>query len=310
MIQKLPLASTSPVLIVGSVAYDSIITPKETREYILGGAATYSALAASYYAPVQLVGVVGNDFDAQHINRFKKHGIDLEGLEIDPANKTFFWKARYHENFNQRETLETDLNAFEYFKPSIPASYADTQYVMLGNIGPDLQLHVLDQLKPNCFVLADTIELWIDIMRPKLLELIKRIHLFVIDKTEAEMLTGETNTILSGHKLRGMGPEIVIIKKGEHGALLFHNEGLFAIPAFPVTKIQDPTGAGDAFAGALMGYLAASKSTSFETLKKGMAYATSTASVAIEAFSSDAFNDTTAATIDQRVRELISMTRF
>ena len=310
MIQKLPLASTSPVLIVGSVAYDSIITPKETREYILGGAASYSALATSYYAPVQLVGIVGNDFEEQHINRFRKHGIDLEGLETDPDNKTFFWKARYHENFNQRETLETDLNAFEHFRPEIPKTYEDTTYVMLGNIGPDLQLHVLDQLKGKCFVLADTIELWIDIMRPKLLELIKRINLFVIDKTEAEMLTGETNTILSGHKLREMGPEIVIIKKGEHGALLFHNEGLFAIPAFPVTNIQDPTGAGDAFAGALMGYLAASQNTEFETIKKAMAYATATASVAIEAFSSDAFSDSTAEIIDQRVGELISMTRF
>ena len=310
MIQKLPLASTAPVLIVGSVAYDTTITPAATQEYILGGSASYSSIAASYFAPVQLVGVVGNDFKKVFIDRFEHHGIDLQGLKISEQEKTFFWKGRYHENFNQRETLVTELNAFESFEPILPDNYKETAYVMLGTIGPDLQHHVLDQLSGPAYVIADTIELWIDIKRKELEALLPKINLLTIDKREAMMITGESNTICAGHKLREMGPESVILKKGEHGAILFHKDGLFAIPAYPITEIEDPTGAGDTFAGALLGYLAASGNTNFTTLKKAMAYATATASITIQAFSADRLNDAAAVLIEQRVAELKALTQF
>ncbi len=300
----------SPLLVVGSVAFDNVITPYGEKEHILGGAASYCSFAASYYTDVQMVGVIGNDFGEEYLNRLSSRGIDLEGLQKDESGPTFFWKGKYHENFNRRDTLDIQLNVFEKFRPDLPDSYKNTPFVLLGNIHPALQSHVLDQLNGSAYILADTIDLWIDIEKTALLELIKRVNLFVINDTEAEELTGEKNIILAGNKLREMGPESVIIKKGEHGAILFHSNGMFALPAYPVTELRDPTGAGDSFAGALIGRLASQNSSDFNSIKEAMLYATSTASLTVEAFGCDRLESAGSKEIQQRVdslKDLISL---
>ena len=300
----------SPLLVVGSVAFDNVITPYGEKEHILGGAASYCSFAASYYTDVQMVGVIGNDFGEEYLNRLSSRGIDLEGLQKDESGPTFFWKGKYHENFNRRDTLDIQLNVFEKFRPDLPDSYKNTPFVLLGNIHPALQSHVLDQLNGSAYISCDTIDLWIDIEKTALLELIKRVNLFVINDTEAEELTGEKNIILAGNKLREMGPESVIIKKGEHGAILFHSNGMFALPAYPVTELRDPTGAGDSFAGALIGRLASQNSSDFNSIKEAMLYATSTASLTVEAFGCDRLESAGSKEIQQRVdslKDLISL---
>ena len=292
------------------MAFDNVITPFGEKERILGGAASYCSFAASYFTTVRMVGVIGNDFDEEHLDRLRARGIDLEGLQRDESGPTFFWKGKYHENFNRRDTLELQLNVFEKFRPDLPESYRSSAFVLLGNIHPALQAHVLDQLSGDSFVLADTIDLWIEIERESLLSLVKRVNLFVINDSEAEELTGEKNIILAGHKLREMGPKSVIIKKGEHGAVLFHDEGLFALPAYPVTELRDPSGAGDSFAGALLGRLASRNRKDFPAIKEAMLYATATASLTVEAFGCDRLESAGATTISERVgqlRKLISV---
>ncbi|MBT5690450.1 MAG: sugar kinase [Opitutae bacterium] len=311
--KKLNLSSIEPkpVLIVGSVAFDNIITPHATGERILGGSASYAALATSYYAPARLVGVVGHDFDEKHIHRFRAHDIDIEGLQRDESGPTFFWKGKYHENFNKRDTIDIQLNVFENFRPELPNNYRDSEYLMLGNIAPGLQLHVLEQIantKP--YVLADTIDLWIDIQKDELLQVVSKVNLFVINDSESEQLTGENNIILAGKKLLELGTEAAIIKKGEHGAYLFHPDGLFALPAYPVTELRDPTGAGDSFSGGLLGYLAAHDDTSFKTICKAMVYATATASMTVEDFSCDRLESAGADAIQARSDELLAMTQL
>lgn len=298
---------SAPLLVVGSVAFDNVITPYGEKEHILGGAASYCSLAASYYTQVRMVGVIGNDFGEEHLNRLRSRGIDLEGVQKDESGPTFFWKGRYHENFNRRDTLDIQLNVFEKFRPDLPESYKDSNFVLLGNIHPALQMHVLDQLQDSPFVLADTIDLWIEIERKALLELIKKINLFVINDTEAEELTEEKNIILAGKKLREMGPETVIIKKGEHGAILFHEDGMFALPAYPVTELRDPTGAGDSFAGALIGRLASRNRTDFDAIKEAMIYATCTASLTVEAFGCDRLESAGVKAIQERSDTLLRL---
>jgi sugar/nucleoside kinase (ribokinase family) len=294
----------SPLLVVGSVAFDNVITPHAEQERILGGAASYCSFAASYYANVRMVGVVGNDFGESDLDRLRARGIDLEGVKRDESGPTFFWKGKYHENFNRRDTLDIRLNVFENFRPDLPPSYLDSEFVLLGNIHPALQMHVLDQLSGNPFILADTIDLWIETEREALLSLIQKVSLFVINESEAEEMTGESNIILAGDKLRQMGPKSVIIKKGEHGAVLFHEDGKFALPAFPVTQLNDPTGAGDSFAGALIGRLASRNRTDFSAIKEAMLYATCTASLTVEAFGCDRLESAGKSEIEQRVSSL------
>ena len=312
MSERIATDATSPahLLVVGSVAFDNVITPYGEKEHILGGAASYCSFASSYFTETRMVGVVGNDFGEEFMDRLRSRGIDLEGLQRDESGPTCFWKGKYHENFNRRDTLDLQLNVFEKFRPDLPESYRASPFVLLGNIHPALQAHVLDQLSGESFVLADTIDLWIEIERENLLNLIKRVNLFVINDSEAEELTGEKNIILAGHKLREMGPESVIVKKGEHGAVLFHQEGLFALPAFPVTELRDPTGAGDSFAGALLGRLASRNRNDFAAIKEAMLYATATASLTVEAFGCDRLESAGATVISERVdqlRELISV---
>lgn len=294
----------SPLLVVGSVAFDNVITPHAEQERILGGAASYCSFAASYYANVRMVGVVGNDFGESDLDRLRARGIDLKGVKRDESGPTFFWKGKYHENFNRRDTLDIRLNVFENFRPDLPPSYLDSEFVLLGNIHPALQMHVLDQLSGNPFILADTIDLWIETEREALLSLIQKVSLFVINDSEAEEMTGESNIILAGDKLRQMGPKSVIIKKGEHGAVLFHEDGKFALPAFPVTQLNDPTGAGDSFAGALIGRLASRNRTDFSAIKEAMLYATCTASLTVEAFGCDRLESAGKSEIEQRVSSL------
>lgn len=304
-------SESSPLLVVGSVAFDNVITPKAEQERILGGAASYCSFAASYYTQVRMVGVVGNDFGESDLDRLRARGIDLEGVKKDDSGPTFFWKGKYHENFNRRDTLDIRLNVFEKFRPDLPESYKDSSFVLLGNIHPALQMHVLDQLAGNSFVLADTIDLWIETERESLLSLIKKVSLFVINDSEAEELTGESNVILAGKKLRQMGPESVIIKKGEHGAILFHEEGMFALPAYPVTQLHDPTGAGDSFAGALIGRLSSRNRSDFSAIKEAMLYATCTASLTVEAFGCERLESAGKSEIEERVaslNQLISVT--
>ena len=297
-------------LVVGSVAFDKIITPTQRIDRTLGGAASYASIAASYYSPVRLVGVVGHDLDTEFMKRFERRKIDLEGLKRDDSGPTFFWSGQYSEGFSSRETLETQLNVFERFRPNLPVGYLDTRYILLGNIDPDLQLHVLEQLQGEFFSVADSMDLWINTKNKELRALIKRVDCLALNDSEAILLTGERNLIRAGRKLLTMGPTMAIIKKGEHGAYLFHPEGLFALPSYPVTAVQDPTGAGDSFAGAFVGYLAAKDKTDFHSVKKAMIYAAVTASLTIEAFSCDALELAGAEAIEQRYIELVNIVRI
>ena len=248
----------SDVLVVGSVAYDAIQTPFGKGDSLLGGSASYASVATSFFATPRLVGIVGNDFRDVDLARFREREICLEGLEVDNSGGTFFWAGRYHENFEGRDTLETRLNVFDGYSPVLPDSYKEVDYVLLANIGPDLQLHVLSQMAAGHrpFVVADTMNLWIDIMQAKLLELLQHIDVLVLNDEEAEQLTGESNIFKSGPALQAKGPATVIVKKGAHGAVLFSGDERFILPAYPVTDLRDPTGAGDTFVGAFVGYLA------------------------------------------------------
>ena len=274
----------SELLVFGSVAYDCIETPLDKEDYILGGSASYAALAASYFCPVKMAGVVGCDFKESDIARLKARNIDISNLERSPK-PTFFWRGRYHDNFNSRDTLDVQLNAFEGWTPKLGGSCAATEYVLLGNISPDHQKAVLDAVKSPKFTVLDTMNLWIGIALDGLKALIKRVDLFIVNDSEAKQLSGEANIIRAGEKLSGMGAGSVIIKTGEYGAMLFHKDGFFVIPAYPVRELHDPTGAGDSFAGALAGYIAGKGDSSFESLKRAMVYGAATASLTVESFS-------------------------
>ena len=274
----------SELLVFGSVAYDCIETPLDKEDYILGGSASYAALAASYFCPVKMAGVVGCDFKESDIARLKARNIDISNLERS-SKPTFFWRGRYHDNFNSRDTLDVQLNAFEGWTPKLGGSCAATEYVLLGNISPDHQKAVLDAVKSPKFTVLDTMNLWIDIALDGLKALIKRVDLFIVNDSEAKQLSGEANIIRAGEKLSEMGAGSVIIKTGEYGAMLFHKDGFFVIPAYPVRELHDPTGAGDSFAGALAGYIAGKGDSSFESLKRAMVYGAATASLTVESFS-------------------------
>jgi sugar/nucleoside kinase (ribokinase family) len=305
---KLGDSDLQPVLVVGSVGYDDIETPMEKDTRILGGSASYACLASSYFAPTRMVAVVGNDFEQTDRDRLSAHGIDTTGLQTDESGPTFTWAGKYLEDFNQRETLDIQLNVFEKFKPILPPGHKDSRYVLLGNIHPGLQAHVLDQLEAaDTFVAVDTIDLWITIEKPAFLDLLKRIDLLAINDSEAELLTGESNIIKSGAALRALGPDKVIIKKGAHGAYFFYEGGLFALPAYPVEELRDPTGAGDTFLGAVMGTLAALDQTDIPTIKKALLYGTAVASLTVEAFSCNRLESGGAKTISARVEELRKM---
>ena len=249
----------SSVLVVGSIALDTVKTPVEEHADLLGGSASYASVGASFFTDVNMVGVVGKDFPPAHIEYFKSRHIDLEGLQI-VEGKTFRWSGEYHWDLNSRSTRSVELNVFETFTPTLPASYANTPYVLLANIAPSLQSHVLDQMQKPRFVIADTMDLWLEIARPDLMALLPRLDLLILNDGEARQLTGETSLIKAGARIRAMGPKYVALKKGEHGCLLFGEKEFFSCGAYPLEDIHDPTGAGDTFAGGMGGLSGADES--------------------------------------------------
>jgi cytidine kinase len=297
------------VLIVGSTALDSIKTPSAQNPRLLGGSASYAAIAASFFAPVQLVGVVGDDFPKPYLGLYRKHKIDLEGLQITPG-KTFHWSGEYEVNMNNRRTLETELGVFEHFTPRLPASYQKSKFVLLANIAPGLQHHVLDQMRRPKLVVADTMDLWLNIALPDLLKLLPRLDGFVLNESEARQLTQENHLLRAAKKIRKMGPKWVIIKQGEYGALLCGDSGLFHAPAYPLENVVDPTGAGDSFVGGMMGYLAAAPGPIERNLRRAMVYGSVVASFCCEGFGVTAVNRAKRARIEKRFKALEQMTAF
>jgi sugar/nucleoside kinase (ribokinase family) len=297
------------VLIVGSTALDSIKTPKAENPRLLGGSASHAAVAASFFSLVKLVGVVGDDFPRPYIQLYERHGIDLEGLQRLPG-KTFHWSGEYEANMNNRRTLLTELGVFETFTPTLPETYRTTPFVLLANIAPALQHHVLDQMRRPRFVAADTMDLWLNVALPDLLRLLKRLDAFVLNDSEAQQLTGEDNVFNALKKIHKLGPKYVVIKQGSHGSILSGPRGLFICPAYPLRKVVDPTGAGDSFVGGMMGYLAAAKGPIDSHIRRAMAYGSVVASFCCEGFGLKRMTKITRAQIDGRVKELELLTRF
>lgn len=299
------------LLVVGSVALDSVETPFDKIDDALGGSATYISLAASYLsAPVELIGVVGNDFPKKYIDILEQHNIGLEGLQKIEGEKTFRWGGKYHYDLNVRDTLFTELNAFQNFNPIIPDKFKKSKYVCLGNIDPILQMKVLDQVSDPQFVVCDTMNLWINLMKQDLIKLLKRVNVFILNDSEARMLTEEPNLIKAAKKIRQMGPEILIIKKGEHGAMLFTEDTIFSAPAYPMEIILDPTGAGDSFAGGFIGYLHQKRELNSENIKRAVIYGSTMASFCVEKFSTQGLEELSHLQIQDRFREFKKLSSF
>ena len=297
------------VLIVGSTALDSIKTPKAENPRLLGGSASHAAVAASFFSPVKLVGIVGEDFPKRYLQLYRKHQIDLEGLQIVPG-KTFHWSGEYEVNMNNRRTLATELGVFESFTPLLPTSYLKTSFVLLANIAPSLQHHVLDQMTRPRFVVADTMDLWLNIALPDLLKLLRRVDGFVLNESEAQQLTQENNLVRAAKKIHKLGPKYVIVKKGEHGAILSAPGGMFVSPAYPLDRVVDPTGAGDSFVGGMMGYLSTARGPLENNLRRGMIYGSVVASFCCEGFGLNTTTRATRAAIETRVKQLEKLTHF
>lgn len=300
------------LLVVGTVAFDAIETPFGKTDKILGGAATYISLAASYFTKkINLVSVVGGDFPSSHIEMLNKHHVNSEGLQILKDQKTFFWAGRYHNDMNTRDTLATELNVLETFDPKVPASYQDCEFLMLGNLMPKVQQQVIAQLKkrPKLIVL-DTMNFWMDIAMPELLETLKQVDVLTINDSEARQLSGEYSLVKAAAKIISMGPKYLIIKKGEHGALLFNKEQVFFAPALPLEEVFDPTGAGDSFAGGFIGYLAETQDISFDNMKRAIIFGSATASFCVEKFGTENLVGLTQAQVDSRVQEFVDLVQF
>lgn len=299
------------LLIVGSIALDSVETPFDKIENALGGSTTYISLASSYFThPVHIVGVVGEDFPSKYIEMLENHEIDTEGLQIIEGGKTFRWGGRYHYDLNVRDTLFTDLNVFENFDPVIPVKSKKNSFVLLGNIMPSLQNKVLDQLEDPKFVVCDTMNLWIETAKDDLLEVLKRVDVLIINDSEARLLSNEPNLIKAAKIIRKLGPKFLIIKKGEHGALLFDENTIFSAPAYPLENIFDPTGAGDSFAGGFVGYLHKTRDLSFENLKRAVIYGSALASFCVEQFSTKGIEYLDKLQIHDRFLEFRELSRF
>ncbi|MCD5390493.1 PfkB family carbohydrate kinase [candidate division NPL-UPA2 bacterium] len=306
-----PLRSSpkGTILVVGSVALDTVETPFGKAEEVLGGSATYFAYSASYFCEVNLVGIVGTDFPSEHLELLKSRGVDLRGLERKEG-KTFRWKARYGEDPNERETLSLCLNVFENFHPKLLEDYRSSEYVFLANIDPDLHLEILEQLSGSKLIACDTMNIWIETKKEILLETLGKVDALILNDAETRMLTGEMNLIRAGKSILDLGLKIVVIKKGEHGALLFSEGSYFASPAYPVESIYDPTGAGDSFAGGFLGYLAKNGNEEEENLRKAIVYGSVMASYTVEGFSFNRLKSLTEADLEQRYQEFKKLTQF
>lgn len=298
-----------PLLVVGSVAIDNVETPQDRRDNLLGGSATHFSYAASFFTEVQLVGVVGKDWPTEHTELLNGRGIDTSGLHVADG-KTFRWTGRYEPNMNDRETLDIQLNVFGQFNPVLSEKYRRTEYVFLANGVPALQMKVLDQV-PGCrLAVADTMELWIQTTHTDLMQLFKRIDGLVINDSEAKMLSGTENLVLAGHRVRELGPKFVVIKKGEHGAMFFSEHETYVMPAFPTERVVDPTGAGDSFAGGMMGYLTQQDNFEPHSLKMAMAYGILVASFNVEGFGLERMRQITRDDIEERMVAYKKMLRF
>ena len=299
-----------PLVVVGSVAFDCVKTPTQSRDDVMGGSASFFSYAASYFTPVRLVSVVGDDWPAEFTKLLESRGIDTSGLQVIPGAKTFRWVGKYLENMNDRETLDVRLNVFENFDPVLPESFRRSPFLFLANGPPSIQLRVLEQCTGATLAVADTMDLYINTAREELAELLKRIDGLVLNDSEAKLLTGDDNLVRAGHAVREMGPRFVVIKKGEHGAMFFSKHETYVMPAFPTPDVVDPTGAGDSFGGGMMGYLAEKGNFEPKTLKKAMAYGTIAASFTVEDFSLDRLKKISREDINRRMEQYRHMLSF
>ena len=300
------------LLIVGTVAFDAIETPFGKTDKILGGAATYIGLSASHFnLESAIVSVVGDDFPQEYINLLTDRNIDISGLEVVKGGKTFFWSGRYHNDLNSRDTLDTQLNVLADFQPKVPQNFKDADVVMLGNLHPLVQSSILEQMdvKPKLIVL-DTMNFWMDCALPELLEVIKRVDVITINDEEARQLSGEYSLVKAAAKIHAMGPKFVVIKKGEHGALLFHNHEIFFAPALPLEEVFDPTGAGDTFAGGFAGYITQSGNISFENMKNAIICGSNLASFCVEKFGTERMVGLEKVEVTNRLKQFKSLTQF
>ena len=299
------------LLVTGSIGIDTVDAPSGTVVDALGGSSTYFAYAASFFSPVRLVGVVGDDCPEDFLKPLEDNPqVDLAGLEVREGSKTFRWHGRYHDDVNERDTLAVELNVLEEVGPSIPEAFRDSRYVFLANTHPALQIELLGQLGAAQLVVADTMDLWITTERDTLVRLLERIDGLVLNDSEAKLLTGQSNVIVAGKEIAKTVRRFVVVKKGEHGSLLFAGGDVFALPGFPTVDVIDPTGAGDSFAGAMMGYVAAEDSSEPDTLRRAMAYGTVTASILLEDFSLNRFLETDRDEIDARLRQYRELCSF
>jgi len=297
------------ILVVGSVAFDTVETPFGKAERVLGGSASFFSVAASFFVPVNLVAVVGRDFGASELAAFEGRQIDLEGLERMEGD-TFHWQGKYSYDLNSRDTICTELNVFEHFKPKIPPAYRESGHVFLGNIDPVLQLDVLNQVKGPALVACDTMNFWIDGKPDELKAILKRVDVLLVNDAEARSLSGEWNLVKAARAIRALGPSTLVVKKGEHGVVMFSEGGSFAAPAHLLEEVFDPTGAGDTFAGGFLGYLAGAGDHGERTLRQAVVMGSTLASFSVEAFSLDRLLALTRGEIDERFREFERLTHF
>ncbi|MEZ4984317.1 MAG: PfkB family carbohydrate kinase [Saprospiraceae bacterium] len=300
------------LLVVGTVAFDDIETPFGRAEKVVGGAATYIALAASYFTKrIQIVSIVGDDFPVADLDDLRARGVDLAGLQVKQGEKSFFWAGKYHYNMNDRDTLDTQLNVLADFDPVLPADYQTSEYVMLGNLTPAVQMRVIDQMKTRPKLIAlDTMNFWMNTALEELLEVIARIDMLIINDEEAKQLSGEHSLVKAAAVIHKMGPRFLVIKKGEHGALLFADNQVFFAPALPLAEVYDPTGAGDTFAGGFMGYIAATHDLSFDNMKRAVVYGSALASFCVEKFSTERLKELDDDQIAERMFRFVQLVNF
>ncbi|MEQ8705135.1 MAG: PfkB family carbohydrate kinase [Phaeodactylibacter sp.] len=300
------------LLAVGTVAFDDIETPFGRAEKVVGGAATYITLAASYFTDhLKIVSVIGDDFPQAELDFMSSRGIDLQGLQVKKGEKSFFWAGKYHDNMNDRDTLDTQLNVLADFKPVLPDSYKDAEFLMLGNLTPSVQSEVIDQLnnRPK-FIALDTMNFWMDTAMESLLQVLKKIDGLIINDEEARQLSGEHSLVKAAEVIHGMGPKHLVIKKGEHGALLFEGGKVFFAPALPLAEVFDPTGAGDTFAGGFMGYIARTGDLSFENMKRAVIYGSAMASFCVEKFGIERMKELNNKAINKRIARFVDLVNF
>jgi sugar/nucleoside kinase (ribokinase family) len=300
------------LIAVGTMAFDAIETPFGKIDKIIGGSAVYVAYAASNFVkPIQQVSIIGYDFPKEELEELKRRGVQLEGVETIADKKSFFWSGRYHEDMNSRDTLVTDLNVLEDFKPKIPDSYQGTEFLMLGNLAPATQMSVISQMKKRPrLIIMDTMNFWMEIARPELDQALQQVDMLLVNDAEARQLTGQFSLVKAARSIMEMGPKYLIIKKGEHGALLFHGDNVFFAPALPLEDVFDPTGAGDTFAGGFIGHLAKTGDISFENMKRAIIVGSAMASFCVEKFGATRLKEITKEDIDRRIQQFKDLVNF